>query len=165
MIRIDISLIAVNRGSHCGTTRQLLIRAHSASGLVERGGQLTNASSQLIVQERPARTIRAPNASFPEWSHHTRPHERNTAEQETSENCIPDTNPIESTFATVRHRTIRSKGCLSKKTALAKPVEAAQRSWRRLDGPNQLPKVVLDAKFSDALEVATPIDRQFEAAA
>src|SRR5882672_8800123 len=28
-------------------------------------------------------------------------------------------NPIESTFATVRHRTIRSKGCLSNKTALA----------------------------------------------
>src|SRR5947209_7453149 len=29
------------------------------------------------------------------------------------------TNPIESTFATVRHRTIRSKGCLSNRTALA----------------------------------------------
>jgi hypothetical protein len=28
-------------------------------------------------------------------------------------------NPIESTFATVRHRTIRSKGCLSNRTALA----------------------------------------------
>jgi hypothetical protein len=39
------------------------------------------------------------------------------------------TNPIESTFATARHRTIRSKGCLSNKTALAmvfKLVEAAQ---------------------------------------
>ena len=48
------------------------------------------------------------------------------------------TNPIESTFATVRHRTIRSKGCLSNKTALAmvfKLAEAAQRGWRRLDGP------------------------------
>ncbi len=53
------------------------------------------------------------------------------------------TNPIESTFATVRHRTIRSKGCLSNKTALAmvfKLVEGAQRSWRRLDGHAQLPK-------------------------
>src|SRR5258705_12231765 len=29
------------------------------------------------------------------------------------------TNPIESSFATVRHRTVRSKGCLSNKTALA----------------------------------------------
>jgi transposase-like protein len=46
-------------------------------------------------------------------------------------------NPIESTFATVRHRTIRAKGCLSNTTALAmvfKLVEAAQKSWRRLDG-------------------------------
>jgi len=40
------------------------------------------------------------------------------------------TNPIESTFATVRHRTIRSKGCLSNRTALAmvfKLVEGAQK--------------------------------------
>jgi Transposase, Mutator family len=52
---------------------------------------------------------------------------------------------IESTFATVRHRTIRSKGCLSNKTALAmvfKLVEGAQKSWRRLDGHNQLPKLI-----------------------
>ena len=65
-------------------------------------------------------------------------------------------NPIESTFATVRHRTIRSKGCLSNTTALAmvfKLVEAAQKSWRRLDGHNQLPKLVLGAKFTDGLEV------------
>src|SRR5215813_9979753 len=68
------------------------------------------------------------------------------------------TNPIESTFATVRHRTIRSKGCLSNKTALAmvfKLVEAAQRAWRRLDGGNQLPKVILGVKFADGLEVIT----------
>jgi hypothetical protein len=46
-----------------------------------------------------------------------------------------------------------------------KLVEAARRSWRRLDGPDQLPTVVLGAKFSDGLEVATPADRQPEAAA
>ncbi len=66
------------------------------------------------------------------------------------------TNPIESTFATVRHRTIRSKGCLSNKTALAmvfKLVEAAQKSWRRLRGYNQLPKVVQGVKFTDGIEV------------
>lgn len=76
-------------------------------------------------------------------------------------------NPIESTFATVRHRTIRAKGCLSNTTALAmvfKLVEAAQRSWRRLDGHSQLPKVILGAKFSDGLEVDTD-DRQPKAAA
>lgn len=66
-------------------------------------------------------------------------------------------NPIESTFATVRHRTVRTKGCLSNKTALAlvfKLVEAAQKSWRRLDGPKQLPKVIRGVKFNDGLETA-----------
>ena len=49
---------------------------------------------------------------------------------------IPVTNPIESAFATVRHRTSRSKGCLSNKTALAmifKLAQAAEKSWRRLE--------------------------------
>jgi transposase-like protein len=60
------------------------------------------------------------------------------------------TNPIESTFATVRHRTIRSKGCLSNKSALAmvfKLVEQAQRHWRRLDGHALLPKIILGVKL------------------
>ena len=79
------------------------------------------------------------------------------------------TNPIESTFATVRHRTIRSKGCLSNKTALAmvfKLVEGAHKSWRRLDGHAQLPKLILGVKFSDGLEViAMRSDRQPKTAA
>jgi putative transposase len=67
-------------------------------------------------------------------------------------------NPIESTFATVRHRTTRAKGCLSNKTALAmvfKLVDAAQKSWRRLDGHNQLPKLIQGVRFTDGIEVAT----------
>jgi putative transposase len=66
------------------------------------------------------------------------------------------TNVIESSFATIRHRTVRSKGCLSNKTALAmifKLAEAAERSWRRLDGHNQLPKLILGVKFTDGIEV------------
>ena len=66
------------------------------------------------------------------------------------------TNPIESTFATVRHRTIRSKGCLSNRTALAmvfKLVEGAQKNWRRLDGHELLPKLILGVKFTNGLEV------------
>jgi hypothetical protein len=64
-------------------------------------------------------------------------------------------NPIESTFATVRHRTIRSKGCLSNKTALAlvfKLIEGARKSWRRLDGHNLLPKLIQGVKFTDGIE-------------
>jgi putative transposase len=66
------------------------------------------------------------------------------------------TNVIESSFATVRHRTVRSKGCLSNKTALAmifKLAEAAEKSWRRLDGHSQLPKIILGVRFSDGIEV------------
>jgi transposase-like protein len=68
------------------------------------------------------------------------------------------TNPIESTFATVRHRTIRSKGCLSNKTALAmvfKLAQAAEKNWYRLRGHNQLPKVILGVKFNDGIEVVS----------
>jgi putative transposase len=68
------------------------------------------------------------------------------------------TNPIESTFATVRHRTVRAKGCLSNKTALAmifKLAEAAERSWRRLDGHQQMPKVILGVTFADGVEVVS----------
>jgi putative transposase len=75
------------------------------------------------------------------------------------------TNVIESSFATVRHRTVRSKGCLSNKTALAmifKLAEAAEKSWRRLDGHNQLPKVILGVKFTDGMEI---VKSQAQAAA
>ena len=68
------------------------------------------------------------------------------------------TNPIESTFATIRHRTVRAKGCLSNKTALAmifKLAEAAERSWRRLDGHQQMPKVILGVTFADGVEVVS----------
>jgi transposase-like protein len=68
------------------------------------------------------------------------------------------TNPIESTFATVRHRTIRSKGCLSNKTALAmtfKLAQSAETSWHRLRGYNQLPKIIMGVKFTDGIEVVS----------
>jgi len=68
------------------------------------------------------------------------------------------TNVIESAFATVRHRTVRAKGCLSNKTALAmifKLAEAAEQSWRRLDGHNLLPKIILGVKFTDGIEITS----------
>ena len=68
------------------------------------------------------------------------------------------TNVIESAFATVRHRTVRAKGCLSNKTALAmvfKLAEAAEKSWRRLDGHNLLPKLILGVKFTDGIEITS----------
>ena len=66
-------------------------------------------------------------------------------------------NPIESVFATVRHRTVRAKGALSQDTArlmVFKLVMAAAKTWRRLKGENQLPKVIRGATFRDGVEVA-----------
>lgn len=65
-------------------------------------------------------------------------------------------NPIESVFATVRHRTVRTKGSLSPKTAklmVFKLIDAASKTWRRLKGTNQLPKVIAGVKFTDGIEV------------
>jgi putative transposase len=65
-------------------------------------------------------------------------------------------NPIESVFATVRHRTVRTKGALSQDTArlmVFKLVMAAATSWRRLKGENQLPKVIQGVTFRNGVEV------------
>jgi len=65
-------------------------------------------------------------------------------------------NPIESVFATVRHRTVRTKGALSQDTArlmVFKLVMAAAKTWRRLNGENQLPKVVQGTTFTNGVEV------------
>jgi transposase-like protein len=64
-------------------------------------------------------------------------------------------NPIESVFATVRHRTVRTKGALSQETAklmVFKLVTAAAKTWRRLKGENQLPKVVQGVTFTNGVE-------------
>ena len=69
---------------------------------------------------------------------------------------IRTTNPIESTFATVKHRTRRSKGCLSRETAyimVFRLIKDAEKTWRRLDGKNQLPKLITGVKFQDGCEV------------
>ena len=65
-------------------------------------------------------------------------------------------NPIESVFATVRHRTVRTKGALSQDTArlmVFKLVMAAAKTWRRLKGEHQLPKVVQGVTFTNGVEV------------
>ena len=69
---------------------------------------------------------------------------------------IRTSNPIESVFATVRHRTFRTKGGLSQDTAklmVFKLVSAAAKTWRRLQGENQLPKVIRGVTFRDGIEV------------
>jgi putative transposase len=72
-------------------------------------------------------------------------------------------NPIESVFATVRHRTVRTKGALSPTTArlmVFKLVMAAAKTWRRLTGENQLPKVMAGVTFQDGTEVIVRPDHR-----
>ena len=68
---------------------------------------------------------------------------------------IRTTNPIESTFATVRHRTTKTKGCLSRQTALAMTHQlmlSAKKKWRKLDGQNRLPEIIQGVEFRDGIK-------------
>ena len=71
------------------------------------------------------------------------------------------TNPIESTFATIRHRTKRSRGCLTRDGMLHmmfKLGQCAQKNWRPLRGFDDLAKVITGVKFNDGIEV-TNVDQ------
>jgi len=69
---------------------------------------------------------------------------------------IRTTNPIESTFGTIRHRTKRAKGCLTRDGMLHmlfKLGQCAEKNWRRLRGFDYLAKVITGVKFKDGIEV------------
>jgi len=73
---------------------------------------------------------------------------------------IRSSNVIESSFATIRHRTERTKGCLTRDGMLAmiyKLGQSAERSWRRLRGFQWLAKLVKGVKFRDGIEVSTEL--------
>jgi putative transposase len=66
-------------------------------------------------------------------------------------------NPIESTFATVRLRTSKTKGAGSRTACLAmafKLVESAQNHWRKLNGSTLLPAVIAGVLFKDGIKIA-----------
>ena len=65
------------------------------------------------------------------------------------------TNPIESTFATVRHRTYKAKGAFSSTTILTmvfKLVLGAQKRWKLLYGYKELADVIRGVKFNDGIK-------------
>lgn len=69
---------------------------------------------------------------------------------------IRTTNPIESSFATVRLRTSKTKGSGSRVACLTmvfKLMESAAKSWRLLNGSPRLQAVILGVKFADGIEV------------
>jgi transposase-like protein len=66
-------------------------------------------------------------------------------------------NPIESTFATVRLRTSKTKGAGSRAACLAmafKLVESAEKHWRKLNGSTLLPEVIAGVIFKDGTKLA-----------
>jgi len=66
------------------------------------------------------------------------------------------TNPIESTFATVRHRTTRTKNCVSRSTFLGlafKLAEEAAKSWRRIRAPEKVAALLAGTRYADGLPV------------
>ncbi len=68
------------------------------------------------------------------------------------------TNPIESTFGTIRHRTARTKGFLTRDGMLHmmfKLRQCAEKRWRRLRGFRELPKVIAGIQFTDGIEQTT----------
>jgi transposase-like protein len=74
---------------------------------------------------------------------------------------VRTSNPIESTFATVRLRTAKTKGCLSRQTALAMVFrlgKSAERHWRRLDGSERLGQLIDGVHFRDGEPVPTTED-------
>jgi putative transposase len=77
-------------------------------------------------------------------------------------------NPIESTFATVRHRTTRSRNCLSRATFLGlafKLVQEAQKTWRRIRAPERLAEMINGTVFKDGLPVSDDPPEQQRVAA
>jgi putative transposase len=74
---------------------------------------------------------------------------------------IRTTNQIESTFATIRHRTKRSKGCLFRDGMLNmmfKLGQCAEKQWRRLRVFDYLAKAITGVRFKDGIEV-TEVDQ------
>lgn len=71
---------------------------------------------------------------------------------------IRTTNPIESTFATVRLRTAKTRGCVSRAGILAmvfKLTKSAEQRWRKLKGAARLGQVIDGVRFKDGLQEET----------
>ena len=78
------------------------------------------------------------------------------------------TNPIESTFATVRHRTTRTRNCVSRPTFLGlafKLIEEAEKAWRRIRGADKIEALLTGVPFKDGIQAkdSPPEQQKFAA--
>ena len=78
---------------------------------------------------------------------------------------IRTTNPIESSFATIRHRTTRTKNCVSRNTLLGLVFQlalAAEKNWLRVRGFKKLPDVLEGVQFQDGIAINIEVDKDTE---
>jgi putative transposase len=76
---------------------------------------------------------------------------------------IRTSNPVESAFATIRHRTDRTKGCVTRDTMLTmiyKLGMCAEKRWRRIRGFATLAKIIAGVRFKDGIEVTENADNR-----
>lgn len=81
---------------------------------------------------------------------------------------IRTTNPIESTFGTIRHRTKHTKGCLAREGMLSmifKLGQCAEKKWLKLRGFKHIGKVIKGVKFKNGIEVNSPEEHSNQIAA
>ncbi len=79
---------------------------------------------------------------------------------------IRTTNPVESTLATVRLRTHKTRGCLSRVTAMTmvfKLIQSAQKRWRRLNASDCLKDVILGVEFRDGVRADAQTEQEDQA--
>ena len=75
---------------------------------------------------------------------------------------------MESTFATVRHRTTRSRNCLSRATFLGlafKLVQQAEKRWRRIRGAERIAELLKGMLFKDGIPIPDDPSQQQKMAA
>jgi putative transposase len=78
---------------------------------------------------------------------------------------IRTTNPIESSFATIRHRTTRTKNCVSRNTLMGLVFQlalTAEKSWRKIRGFKRLPDVIDGIHFQDGIAVISESDKSYD---
>ncbi len=125
---------------------------HAAAAML-RGKVAGLRPLHLVVRETEFCGLRLAG----DFGRRTRENGRNSVRR-TRQTHLRTSNPIESVFSTVRHRTVRTKGALSQDTArimVFKLIMSASKTWRRLQGQNQLPKIISGVKFNNGIEVAS----------
>lgn len=128
------------RGEDAGRQCLLVIIGVKLDGSKERvtigDGLRESKESWLdLLRELKTRGLRlGPRLAVGDWQH------------------LRTTNPIESTFATVRHRTTRTKNCVTRSTFLGlafKLVREAEKSWRRIRGAEHIAELINGVVFKD----------------